>query len=150
MLSDLLTLMAVFLAVGLVYRYRRPIFGRLARFDARNAARQAEELHERRDRFAHYRRAVLTAEDSLEEVKAVMVSDERTGQSVRRYLFLGEHYATQTEAEAARRKRAIEIAREFYAELDGATLPRRQPQEKVEPVALPKPNGSDPTPPRPS
>jgi hypothetical protein len=119
MLSDLLWLMGAFFAAALVYRFRTRIFGILARFDAKNAARQAEEAWEKRDRFAHYRRAVLTAEESLEEVSQVSVIDDRTGEPVNRYLFLGRHYATMNEAALARRGRAIEIAREFYAELDG-------------------------------
>lgn len=149
MSSNLLVLVALFLLAALVYRYRKPILERLAQFDARNAARQAEELYERRDRFAHYRRAVLTAEESLEPVTPVTVTDERTGEQLRRFLFLGEHYETRNAAELARRRRAIEIAREFYAELDGATLARRPPHEAAPSPALPAPDGKA-TPSRPS
>jgi hypothetical protein len=146
MVSNLLILMGLFLAAALVYRFRKPILGALHRFDKRNAARQAEERWERTTRHSHYRRAVLTAEDSLEEVAEIVVPDERTGQAVNRYRFLGEVFATRDEAETARRARAIAMAREFYAELDGATLPRRPPTDDA-PV-LPRPDGS--TPPRPS
>ena len=103
-----------------MYALRRPILARLARFDAKNAARRAEELSERRDRFAHYRRAVQTAEESLEEVPAISVP--RTRAPANRSgvtCFSARHYETRNEAETARRTRAIQIAREFYAELDG-------------------------------
>lgn len=149
----------VFVASATIYRFRKPILLRLARFDAKNAQRRAEEMFERRDRFAHYRRAVLTAEESLEEVTSVTIRDERTGEPVKRYLFLGETYLTRNEAETVRRTRAIAIAREFYAELDGTTLPRRPPQEPGPPqAALPEPEPTsteavgdrESTPPRPS
>jgi hypothetical protein len=148
MVSNLLLLMGAFFAVALVYRFRKPILGALDRFDRRNAARQVEESWEKRHRLAHYRRAVLTAEESLEEVAEIKVSDERTGQPVNRYRFLGELFATREDAEAVRRARAVEIAREFYAELDGRSLPRRPPTEAA-PTALAAPE-DEVTPPRPS
>jgi hypothetical protein len=139
----------LFGAGALVYGFRKPILSRLSAFDARHAARRAEEIQVRRDRFAHYRHAVLTAEDSLEEVRSVTISDERTGQPLKRFMFLGEIYLTRNDAETARRARAIQIAREFYAELDGATLPRRpDPEPPAPPAALPDPEIL--TPPRPS
>lgn len=148
---NIILLTGIILTAALIYRFRAPILARLARFDARNAQRRAEELLERRDRFAHYRRAVLLAEESLEDVKTVSVPDPRTGQGLKRYLFLGEHYETLNEAETARRARAIEIAREFYAELDGSSLPRRAPTEPAPapPAALTGPDDKI-RPPRPS
>lgn len=150
---NIILLTAFFIAAAVVYRFRKPILLRLARFDARNAARRAEELRDRRDRFAHYRRAVQTAEESLEEVTQVTVADPRTGQPLKRFLFLGEHYLTRNEAETARRARAIALAREFYAELDGRSLAPAQPQQAPPLVALPEPNlepEKEVTPPRPS
>src|ERR1700741_2217001 len=149
---DLVFLVVFFCAAAAIYRFRKPILLRLARFDARNAARRAEELRERKDRFAHYRRAVLTAEESLEEVSKVGIADERTGQPVTRFLFRGERSLTRNEAETARRARAIAIARDFYAELDGHTLAREAAQEPApspSPASLPQPD-SKVTPPRPS
>jgi hypothetical protein len=137
---NIILLTGLFLAGALVYHFRKPILERLRRFDARNAARRSEEIYERRDRFAHYRRAVLTAEESLEEVREVAVPDPRTGQSLTRFLFLGDYFLTREDALRARRVRAIEIAREFYAELDGATIARRPPHEPDPSAALPSPN----------
>ena len=108
-------------------------------------------MHERHDRFAHYRRAVLMAEEGLEQVSRHTVADSRTGMPVTRYLFLGEEFETLNEAETARRLRAVAIAREFYAELDGRTIvdgsePSRPP---AAPAALPGPE-RETMPPRPS
>jgi len=150
---NIILLTAFFIAAAVVYRFRKPILLRLARFDARNAARRAEELRDRRDRFAHYRRAVQTAEESLEEVTQVTVPDPRTGQPLKRFLFLGEHYLTRNEAEIARRARAVALAREFYAELDGRSLAPAQPQQAPPQATLPEPNlepENETTPPRPS
>ena len=137
-MSDVLLTMALLLAAMLVYRFRRPLLAPLRRFDARNVARRMDEARDRHDRFAHYRRSVLTAEESLEEPRPVTVHDERTGQPLKRYLFLGEHYETMNEAAAARRMRAIQIAREFYAELDGKTLPKEAPPDPPRERSLPQ------------
>lgn len=146
---DIVWVGVLFGAGALVYSFRKPILSRLRAFDAQNAARRMEELQARRDRFAHYRHAILTAEESLEDVKSVTILDERTAQPVPRFLFLGETFVTRNEAEIARRMRAIAIAREFYAELDGTTLPRRaEPGPEYPATALPAPN--EVTPPRPS
>ena len=146
---DIFALVAVFCAGAAIYRFRKPIVAALVRFDQRNAARKAEELRERYDRFAHYRRTVMTAEESLEEVQTVTIRDERTGEPVTRCRFLGELYLTRNEAETARRARAIEIAREFYAELDGTTLPRHAGDAtSAGRPSLPAPDKV--TPPRPS
>jgi hypothetical protein len=148
---NIILLTGFFAAAAAIYHFRKPILGALRRFDDRNAARKFEELYERRDRFAHYRRAVLTAEESLEEVAEIGVRDPRTGENLRRWLFLGEHYATRDEALRARRIRAIEIAREFYAELDGTSIARHPPAQRdpPPPPALPAPDDKV-TPPRPS
>jgi hypothetical protein len=133
---DIVLLAAAFFACAAVYRFRKPIVGALVRFDQRNASRKVEELRDRHDRFAHYRRTVLAAEESLEEVQSVTIRDERTGAPVKRYRFLGELYPSINEAATARRVRAIEIAREFYAELDG-TSEIRNPRPEIRTPALP-------------
>lgn len=78
------------------------------------------------DQYAHYRQTVDLVEEQVEEVSAVNVSDERTGQPVTRYLFLGTWYATRKEAEEARRAVVVEKAREFYVDLDTVYLARRR------------------------
>jgi hypothetical protein len=146
---NIILLTAFFAAAAAVYHFRKPILAALKRFDDRNAARKAEEIYERRDRFAHYRRAVLTAEEGLEEVIEVVVSGPRTGEKLKRYVFLGEQFATREEGLRARRIRAIEIARDFYAELDGTSISRRPAHEPAPTGALPAPDDKV-TPPRPS
>ena len=64
---------------------------------------------------------------------AISVPDERTGEPVVRYLFLGDQYATRKEAEAVRFGIVIEKAREFYKDLDRIYLARgRRPRTSME------------------
>jgi hypothetical protein len=112
------------LAAIIAYRFHRPILAALARFDARNVARRVEEMHDRRDRLAHYRHTVRLAEEQVDEITETAVVDERTGLPVRRFHFAGETFASRGDAEAAREGTVLAKAREFYVELPAA-LSRR-------------------------
>ena len=105
------------LAAILLYRFHRPILAALARFDARNVARRFEEARDRRDRLAHYRHTVTLAEEQVDDISEIMVSDERTATPVRRFVFAGETFATREEAEKARHGAILAKARDFYTEL---------------------------------
>lgn len=115
---------AFVLAAIVLYRFHRPILAALARFDARNVARRAEEAQDRRDRLAHYRHTVKLAEEQVDDISETMVSDERTAKPVVRFVFAGETFATREDAEAARAAAIMAKAREFYVELPAA-LSRR-------------------------
>jgi hypothetical protein len=123
-MSNLIGIILFFLAGILVYGFRRRIMEPLHRFEARNARRRAEEARALFDNHAHYRQTVQFAEEEIEDVTKITVPDGRTGEPVTRYLFLGEHYGTRTEAEAARFTAVIEKAREFYKDLDRIYLAR--------------------------
>src|SRR5258705_135248 len=112
-LWNLFSVALALLAVALIYKFRLRILMPLRRFEARNARRRAEEARALFDRYAHYRQTVQFAEEQIEEVAKITVPDERTGEPVSRYLFLGTQFATRTEAEAARFALVIEKEREF-------------------------------------
>lgn len=124
-LQNLLMVAVIFAAFALFLAFRDRIAGALRRFDARNTARRAEEARALFDRYAHYRQTMELAEEQIEEVTKFRTTDARTGEPVERYIFLGIHYATRREAEAARHEAVIEKAREFYLELDKMYLSRR-------------------------
>lgn len=112
------------LAAILLYRFHRPILAALARFDARNLARKFEEARDKRDRLAHYRHTVRLAEEQVDDISEIVVSDERTAGPVVRFVFSGEMFATRKEAEDARNGAIMAKARDFYADLPAA-LSRR-------------------------
>jgi hypothetical protein len=117
---------AIILALAALFLiFRDRIVGALKRFDARNAARRAEEARALFDRYAHYRQTIELAEEQVEEVTKFRVADPMTGEPVERFVFLGVQYATRREAEAVRHAAIIEKAREFYMELDRMYLSRR-------------------------
>src|SRR4051794_12033675 len=101
-MSNLFSAVLILFGVVLVCAFRYRIFAALRRFEANNALRRAEEARALFDRYAHYRQTVQFAEEEVEDVAKVTVPDERTGQPVNRYIFLGEQFATRKEAEAAR------------------------------------------------
>jgi hypothetical protein len=109
----------------LIYGFRRRIIGTFRSFEARNARRRADEARALYDKHAHYRQTVEFAQEEVEEVARITVRDERTGEPVTRYLFLGDQYPTRSEAEAVRFSMVIEKAREFYKDLDRIYLARR-------------------------
>jgi hypothetical protein len=125
-LSNLLSLLAVFIAAAVLYRFRARVLGVFRRFEARNAARRMEEFRALTDRDAHYRHTIALADEQVEPVAKITVRDERTGEPVQRYLFLGESYADLKEAETVRYRQVISKAREFYIDLDRVFLSRRR------------------------
>ena len=108
----------------LIYGFRVPILDRLRRFDQRNIARQRQEMEDRRDRLAHYKHTLQLAQEQVEEIGEIKVTDERTGGPVTRYLFEGETFAARDDAEAARNEKIVAKAREFYMELPAALAAR--------------------------
>jgi hypothetical protein len=124
-IRNLLIFAGVLALVALFLAFRERILGALKRFDARNAARRAEEARSLFDRYAHYRQTVELAEEQVEEITKFRTTDTRSGEPLERFIFLGVQYATRREAEAARHVAIIEKAREFYMELDQMYLSRR-------------------------
>jgi len=126
-MSGVIVLFVLFVAGALVYRFRRPILDALARFDARNAAKRAEEMRDRADRFAHYRHTIRLAAEQVEDVIEIAVPDERTGLPAARFVFAGETFVVREDAEAAREAAILIKAREFYVELPAELARRRAP-----------------------
>jgi len=124
-MSDSLEVTLIVLVATAAVALRRPIWRALRRFDARNTERRMREYRSAFDQYAHYRQTVDLVEEQVEDVSAVSVPDERTGEPVTRYLFLGALYATRKEAEEARHAMVIEKARDFYVDLDRVFLSRR-------------------------
>ena len=124
-IQNLLVVAAILAVVAVFLAFRDRIVGALKRFDARNAARRAEEARALFDSYAHYRQTVELAEEQVEEVTKFRTTDARTGEPVEAFIFLGIQYATRREAEAARHEAIVEKAREFYMELDQIYLGRR-------------------------
>jgi hypothetical protein len=149
-MSNLLTLALILFGAAFLYGFRGRILSALRRFDARNTRRRAEEARALMDRYAHYRQTVEFAEEQIEPVTTVTVSDPKTAEPVTRYIFLGEEYATRKEAEAARHATVIEKAREFYIDLDRMYLSRRKrPEPTISAPALSDPSKHETyTPPR--
>jgi hypothetical protein len=130
-LTNLAILTAIFIVIAVFYYFRDDILGALRRFDERNRARQAEEIEARFDGHAHYRQTLALAEEQIEEVSRIEVTDERTGQPVERFVFHGETFATLKEAEEARYAAVIGVAREFYRDLDKTHLARWRRREAM-------------------
>jgi uncharacterized protein YpiB (UPF0302 family) len=149
-MSNLLTLALILFGAALLYGSRDRLLNALRRFDARNARRRADEALALIDRYAHYRQTVEFAEEQIEPVATLTLSDHRTGEPVTHYVFLGEQYATRKEAEAARHAVVIEKAREFYIDLDRINLSRRRrPEPTISAPALSDPSKHETyTPPR--
>jgi hypothetical protein len=142
-IENLLILVLLFFAGALFYRFRTRVLAPFRRFEARNAQRRADEARALFDRHAHYRQTLQIAEEQVEAVEKIKVADERTGQPVERFLFLGVQYATLAEAEGARYAEVVGKARDFYIDLDRNWLPRHGRYEPMGP-ALPAPPKPDP------
>lgn len=112
------------LAMIVLFGYRERILAVLQRFDARNAARRAEEMRDRRDRLAHFRHTLKLAEEQVEEIGETTIPDPRTGDPVKIYLFEGERFLSRDDAEAARNEAIVTRARSFYQELPRALAQR--------------------------
>ncbi len=116
-MRDLIQMSLAILVGILTYRYHREILAALRRFDARNRARIAGEERDKADSLAHYRHTLTLAEEQVEEVSEITLSDPRTATPLTRYVFEGEHFATRREAERAREEKVRAKARAFYREL---------------------------------
>lgn len=136
-MSDRFEIALIVLVVTAAVALRRTIWRALRRFDARNSERRMQEFRSAFDQYAHYRQTVDLVEEQVEDVSAVNVADERTGEPVTRYLFLGTWYPTRKEAEEARHAVVIEKARDFYVDLDRVFLSRRWRRARPKAVADP-------------
>ena len=126
-MSNLIHVVLILCGVLLAVAAYKPLLRALRRFEARNAERRMQEFHSAMDQYAHYRQTIQLIEEHIEPVSPVPVHDERTGEPVTRYLFLGSLYATRKDAEGARYAIIIEKARDFYVDLDRVFLsPRRR------------------------
>jgi hypothetical protein len=143
-LENLAGIVLIFLTGAMLYRFRTSVLAPFRRFEARNAQRRADEARALFDRHSHYRHTLEIAEEQVETVEKIRVPDERTGEPLERFLFLGVQYATLDEAEAVRRGEIIGKAREFYIDLDRNWLPRHTGGQDSYAPKLPPPK-----PPRP-
>jgi len=123
-MRDLLYMAALVLILVLVFGYRERILAVLNRFDRRNIERQMEQMQEKSDPTAHFKHTLKLAEEQVEEISEITLSDERTATPVTRYVFQGETFATRLEAEKARAEAIGHIARGFYADLPKALAAR--------------------------
>ncbi len=126
MIYPLLQVAALIFIGLLVYRYHRPVLAALRRFDAQNRARFEEEQQDRRDQLAHFRHTLRRAEEQVDNIGEITLSDVKTGVAVTRYTFEGERFATKRDAERAREDKVRELARKFYMELPAALAARRE------------------------
>jgi hypothetical protein len=124
LLSNLITVAILLSAALLAYAAHRPVLAALRRFEARNAERRLQEIKSAMDRYAHYRQTLQFVDEQIEPVTPVTARDERTGEPVTRYVFLGTPYGTLKDTEAARYAVVVEKAREFYVDLDRVFLSR--------------------------
>jgi hypothetical protein len=126
MLYPLLQVAAIIFAGLLAYRYYKPVLAALRRFDAQNRERIEGELKDRRDQLAHFRHTLRRAEEQVDEIGEITLSDVKTGIATTRYTFEGERFATRRDAERAREEKVRELARKFYMELPAALAARRE------------------------
>lgn len=124
MIWDIVTAALVVLAV-LVLMHPR-VRGLFRSFDTHNRARILSDRLDRADPKAHFRHTLRLAEEQVEEVSAVTVPDERTGEPVTRYLFEGEAFMNEADAQQVRADRMRDIARGFYMDLPAALRARRE------------------------
>ena len=124
MSSDLITV-ALVIAAGILLLSPWSL-RQLRRFDEGNRARLAAEHSDRRDANAHFRHTLRLAEEQVEEIASITVSDPRTGTPVKRWLFEGEQFSTEAEARQVREDRLRAIALGFYRELPAALAARRE------------------------
>ena len=130
MLRDLLTTSAFIAVMLVIYRFRHDIMAALVRFDQRNVKRIADEQRDRTDPIAHFRHTLKVAEEQVEEVGEITVTDPRLGTDVVRYVFEGEQFTSRFEAERVRAEKIRNIARGFYVELPRA-LAQRKSDDKL-------------------
>ncbi|HEX2594481.1 MAG TPA: hypothetical protein VHL34_23465 [Rhizomicrobium sp.] len=112
-------------ALGVVaYIYKQRVVDSVRAFDRRNVERIEQEQEDRRDSLAHFRHTASIAEEQVEDVIEIDAIDERLGTPVKRYVFEGETFGTRFEANAARQRKIVEMAREYYRELPAALAAR--------------------------
>jgi hypothetical protein len=139
-MTNLVLVFLIFAAGCVLYRYRAGVLAALRRFDARNAQRQEDELRERVDPQAHYKRTLQMAAEQFEDISEISEPDPRTGIDLPVYLFLGVRYETREAAETARHRAIVDQAREFYIDLDGRRLDHSGGRRAHENAALPTRN----------
>lgn len=122
-LPHILIAIAILLAV---YFAGPKLWARLKAFDDDNARRRAQEMQDRRDGNAHFRHAMETAAEQVEDVTSYEGRDTRTGMPITLYLFEGESFGTRAAAEEVRAKRIYEQAKSFYTELPVALTEKRR------------------------
>jgi hypothetical protein len=126
MLRDVFTLFG-FLAVAiLVYRYHRAVLDALRRFDARNVRRIEEQERLKTDPLAHFRETLRMAEEQVEAVGTLTVSDARLATPVTRFVFEGEQFLAREDAKRARAEKVRAIARGYYMDLPAALAERKE------------------------
>jgi hypothetical protein len=125
-IRDLLVTTAIIIAGLIAYRYQHVVLDALRRFDARNVKRIADQEQERNDPVAHFKHTLATAEEQVETVSEITVSDPRTATPVTRYVFEGEQFATRADAERVRAEKIRAIARGYYMDLPIALSERRK------------------------
>ena len=125
MLERLYWTAALILALILGYRFHRPVLAALRKFDRNNQSRRLAEIRDRGDQLAHFRHTLSRAEEQVEAVGKITLTDAKTATPVTRYMFEGTHYATRDEAERARAEKIRIIARTFYLDLPAALRARK-------------------------
>ncbi|HEY5337749.1 MAG TPA: hypothetical protein VIJ85_06075 [Rhizomicrobium sp.] len=123
-MSRLIGVSLLLLAAIVVHRYWPRLIAALRRFDARNVAREQQEMTDRADQLAHFRHTIGRSEEQVEDVLEIAELDTRTATPITRYVFEGERFDTRWEAEKARAQKIGDIARGFYRELPAALAHR--------------------------
>lgn len=126
MFWNLTTLILTLLAAIVAYWLGPKAVAAFKRFDAENHARILAEREDRRDAAAHIRHTLNVAQEQVEDIQEISVSDPRTGTPVKRYLFEGETYFTRDDAEKVRAQKIGDIARGFYRDLPTALAARKR------------------------
>lgn len=124
MLNDLLTVS--FLILGAILLSSPWMIARYRRADASIRARIAQERSDRGDARAHFRHTLKLAEEQVDKISSITISDPRTGTPVKRWLFEGEQFASEEDAVIARETRMRDIARGFYMDLPAALAARKE------------------------
>ena len=140
MTRELIETFVFIAALLVVYRYHRQILAALRRFDERNVRRIREQEFERVDPLAHFKHTLKTAEEQVEAVSEITVSDARLGTPVTRYVFEGQHFTMRSEADFMRAEKIRAIARKYYLELPAALAERIDQSTIREPKDAPPPN----------
>ncbi len=122
MSKDLIGVTAFLLGVIALIRF----YPWLQRIEARIRARHEADSRDRSDQVAHFRHTLARAEEQVEAVTPFSTSDERTGMPVTRFLFEGETFADEREANRAREERVRAVARGFYMDLPAALAARKE------------------------